>query len=498
MFIQTRPVKMYSVKFITDLAIRSGHSSENGICPKRGMNDVVQRYFSKETVASWESLFERQLDFDADKIKPQLSKEYVEDMSLDEFKDEIKLESCSIQYDPSIHKLDFNAYYRRIEDIHAFYLESYLGNIVFNIRNRSGGIKDFDKDHKEAYAFISDGDDGEEITESADLLVGAQVDMSDVANVQEAMLYLPYTVKRLWCLSAVTKINVLSYIKSYLIAKRSNEIALQTKSTTAYLKSNDVIRVGVWACNEFGVTMKQVQVENKNKHAAEMFDWITGHSTKYVSFYRDYRNFLIYCSVLNIDIANDDMLSYDKDFIKKLVIKTVTPNDQYDMLVAEAIKTGGVNTDSVPNPGPTQEDAIINTMRVYNDFILSSTRQQQIISNMSSADRDTIEKAALSIFIKYKFTYHSEHIEMSKVTWCEGFMYYKDDVVLIPLDFVHPNLAVNSPQFNYGMFHDTGVFVMVSPSYIASRTMLLDVFNYIQSKGTFVEATIPKWEQVTL
>lgn len=498
MFIQTRPVRLYSIKFITDLAIRTGHSSSESVCPKRGMNDVVQRYFGKETVASWESLFERQLDFDADKIKPQLSQQFIEDMSLDDFKDEIKLESCSTQYDPSVHKLDFNTYYRRIEDIHAYYLESYLGNIVFNIRNKSGGIKDFDKEHKEAYSFVSDGDDGMEVTESADLLVGAQVDMSDVADTQEAMLYLPYTVKRLWSLSAVVKINVLGYIKSYLIAKRSNEIALQTKTTTAYLKSNDVIRCGVWTCNEFGVTIKQVQVENKNKHAAAMFEWITGNSDKYVSFYKDYRNFLIYCSVLNIDLENDDMLAYDRDFIKKLVIRTVTPNDQYDMLVAEAIRNGGVNNAKLQDNGPTREEAVVNTIRVYNDFILSSVRAQQIIENMSSSDRDTIEKAALSIFIKYKFTYHGERIEMSKVSWNDGFMYYQGDIVLIPLDFIHQNMAVNSPQFNYGMFHDTGAFVMVSPSFIASRTMLLDVFNYIQSKGTFVESTIPKWEQVTL
>lgn len=498
MFIQTRPVKLYSIKFITDLAMRTGYSTTESVCPKRGMNDVVQRYFGKETVASWESLFEQQIDFDADKVKPQLAQSYMEDMSLEDFKDEIKLESCSTQYDPSIHKLDFNTYYRRIEDIHSYYLESYMGNIVFNIRNKSGGIKDFDKEHKESFAFVSDGEDGIEVTESADLLVGAQVDMSDVANTQEAMLYLPYTVKRLWSLSAVAKINVLSYIKSYLIAKRSNEIALQTKTTTAYLKSNDVIRCGVWACNEFGYTIKQVQVENKNKHAAEMFEWVTGHSDKYVSFYEDFRNFLIYCSVLNIDIENDDMLQYDREFVKKLVIRTVTPNDQYDMLVAEAIRSGGVNNQSMEDTGPTQAEAVMNTIRVYNDFILSSTRQQQIIANMSSTDRNTIERAALSIFLKYKAMYHGQGIDMSKISWHDGFMYYQGDIVLIPLDFIHSNLAVNSPQFNYGLLHDAGSLVMVSPSFIASRTMILDVFNYIQSKGTYVESTIPKWEQVTL
>ncbi len=498
MFTLTRPVKLYSKKFITDLATRTGNSSVETLCPKRGMNDVVQRYFSRETVASLEVLFERQLDFDADKVKPQLDSASLEDMSIEDFKEEIKLESCSIQYDPSVHKLDFNAYYRRIEDIHPNYLESYLGNVVFNIRNKSGGIKDFEKEHKDAYAFVSDGEDGEEITESADLLTGANVDMQDVATTQEAMLYLPYTVKRLWSLSKAMKINVLSYIKSYLIARRANELALQTKSTTAYLKSNDVIRVGVWACNEYGIVTKQVQVENKNKHAMEMFDWITGNMQKYKSFYRDYRNFILYCSVLRIDIENDDMLSYDRDFIKGLIIRTVTPNDQYDMLVAEAIKSGSKAEDEQKDEGPSMEDVLDNTMRTYNDFIASSIREQHINENMSSADRDRIERAAFSLLLQYKSMYHSEKVSSREVAWMNGFMLYRGDLVMIPLDFIDHSLAQNDAKYNFGLLHSTGWMIMVTPAFISSRVMLLDVVNYMASKNSYIESTIPKWEQVTL
>lgn len=502
MFIQTRPVRLYAQKFITDLVIRSDLNPKKFTAPFRGMNDIYLKFNSKETTAGLEMLFEKQMDFDADKIKPTIAEQQVGDITIEEFKELIQEDSATIEYSPAKHKLDFPHYIRRIEDIHEYYLESYLGNVVFNVRNKTGGIKEYEQEHRDSWSFVSDGDNGEEVTESADLLVGQHVEALDAELYNRAMAQLPFVVKRLWSFSKLMRINVLGYIQSFILAEEANSKALENKTSTATLKWNDVIRVGVYACDAMGRNTKLIDVSMKHQNAYEMFRWITGNYPIYKSFYKNYRNFRLFCKTLNIDLVNDDLSTYDKEFIDSLKILTVTPNDMYDSLVADAIKKNeppkSMYENVLMDMSPNGDDSIYNTIRVYNDFILSDLQQQRILNNMSGADRENIERTSIDLYARYLARYGYPQLDINKVTWEDGFMFYNGNAVKIHTSFIDSGLTEEGSNYNFGLISDTGSIVKLTNTFRLDRILLMDAYSYILPENKDIQRYRPKWEQLAL
>lgn len=77
-------------------------------------------------------------------------------------------------------------------------------------------------------------------------------------------------------------------------------------------------------------------------------------------------------------------------------------------------------------------------------------------------------------------------------------MYYADEVVRIPLEIIHRGLADDGSLYNYGLISEIGSFIKLTPDFMVKRTMLLDVVNYVKNKDSFIEVSVPKWEQLSL
>lgn len=427
MNILSNPVSLYGKKVVTDLATRTGMQTRDNFSYGLGMNFQVKQYWSgEETVASLDMLFNEQEDFNADFSQPHLSEEEY-DASVEESEYE-----KSTPYNPAKDPVNFDRYYRRLEDIASPYLENYIGNLVYNICRRNGGIKQFNAKHREQPVLMSTGDDEGEFTELADLQLMNQSDDWPIAIKDYAKEHLAYVIKRLHNMSCYVGIHMLSFIVAFIRAEESN-MHMRATGSQMILKKNAVIEKGVYTCDNQGNIKKRVLVENKNKKAEAMFNWIIGASDDYANYYQDYLDFRHYCNVLNIDLVNDDMTKYQADFVSKLVVTTVTPNRQYDKQVYNAIKsnstTGSTGTES-------ERDNISDTMSIFSQLTVLNTTIAKHVANFDSVLAKKMTGLATSIYNTYCLLKSSEMTDMNKYTWKDGYLHYNNQLVILPATFL--------------------------------------------------------------
>lgn len=415
--------------------MRSGSSTPNSFSPISGLNEIVNNYYKGDTLASLEFLFQKQQDFDADKCQPHIK--HLDDYEREEERAEYEI---GRPFNPATDKPESCEYLRRLEDIRSEYFEDYLSNLVFTVFKRSGssGAIEYDAQHYIQPTLISNEDDS--VTELADLqLVTNEHDYSESAKAR-AREQLPYVIKRLHNLSRYCGIHMLSMIAAYQVAKEEN-IRKQSAGSTMLLKKNAVIAKGVYKCNKDGTIGSKIEVANKNKRAADMFDWLDGTSTLYPAYREDYLNFVLYCKMLNVDFHNDDFRKYDDKFVDSLVCTTLTPNKQYNQIVFDAIRDSGLEAPV------TAVDVYLETMLTFSDLCTCNEDLKRVIRNHTSAMSKAYFDLATQLHFYQTVALYKGNVPVtSKYAWHEGFLHYDGELVILDTSLVS-NVTFQFPKF---------------------------------------------------
>lgn len=422
------------------------------------MSAAVDRLWVEPTFASKESMFAVQIDFDADKVQPHLL-EYDEDEELTYSKD--------ASYNPATDGLDFNKYYRRLEDIPSEYLENYVGNLVFTICRLSGGVKAYNYAHPLAPT-LTDLEDGTAI-DLADIELDYNKNEWSDAEVKRALSQLPYVLKRFLNLSCYTGVHVLSFICSYMVAKEKNKLAQQGGSTKV-LKRNAVIAENVWTSDTLGNAVKKVEISNKNLKVYELFDWIEGNSSKYVPYREDATNFMHYAKVLNLDIR-EDMSKYGYDFMSKLVVLSLTPNTQYNSNIYNALLKGT----SVSNGNV---DLIGRTMTRFLEVCASNATVQKVVN-----DFDYVHRARNFDYAKqlhYAYMLMSGRMgERFNYEFYNGFLYCNGELAIIQCglisDYMFTDGRVLLSELGYCVAVSDSLILDLMPMGIACDNMKIKI-----------------------
>ena len=427
MIILTNPINLYGKKVVTDLATRSGNSTVNDFSCGLGLAYKVRELWpDNQSDANMEMLFNNQDDYNADVSQPTMT-----DEDYDEVIDEEEHDIVT-PYNPAIDKTDFNRYYRRLEDIANDYLEKYVGYLVYNIRNHSDGIKMYNSKHQDQPLLMSNGDDDNDFTEIADLQLVNDDEDWPLYMKQAALQNLPYVIKRLHNMSCYVGVHMLSFVVSFIKAKDKNS-RLRIAGSTKTLKKNAVIEEGVYLCDKRGNITKKVLVQNKNRRAAEMFDWIVGASKEYAAYYQDYLDFVHYCKVLNIDIYNDDMTRYQSAFVDSLIVTTVTPNKQYDKQVFDAILGNGTN---VMSDSDGTVDPLENTIEIFQQVCETSGILRDYIPHHDSVKAQGYLEIAKSIYNTYMLLSKGVTTDSSKYYWDSGYLFYDGNIVTMSASLI--------------------------------------------------------------
>ena len=479
MLLVTNQINLYGKKITTDLALRSGSATQNDYSRYKGLNSIINQYYKGNTLASLESLFQRQKDFDADSCQPHI--DIYSDYSREEEREEYERET---QYNPAIDSAKFSRYLRRIEDIRVEYLEDYLANLVFTVfqRSGSGGAIEYDARHYVQPTLYSAEDDS--VTELADLQLQCDYNSYSESMKARATENLPYVIKRLHNLSRHCGIHMLSMIAAYVRAKKENALKQQAGSSMV-LKKNAVIAKGVYKCEKDGTIGGKIDVSNKNRRASDMFDWLHGLSDNFPSYKEDYLNFVKYCEILNIDLYNDDFTKYDKAFVDTLTVTTLTPNHQYNQAVFDAIRDSGLNKES--------EDLCLVTIEGFKDLVQSNEILQRVLNNMTRNIASNNFKIATELHY-----FHSVMLdkvsppEASKYSWINGFLHYDGELVILNTNLISNKNYIDSrfiiSELGFCVHITNSIAMECMTVYIASDNMKNKYINHNSSE-------VVEWEK---
>lgn len=449
MLVITNPVQLYGKKVITDIALRTGDHTKENFSYGPGMKHVVYKFWkdTEDTSSILEEHFEAQKDFDCDVIRSSMSEDDIENGEAEE--------DTFSAYDPAKDPVDFKEYNRRLEDIAPKYIEDYLGNVIYNICYHDSTLRRHQKKHQVQPCLIGDGDDGDDFTELADLQIEERDEWS-LGQKQAAQRNLNYVIKRLHNMSRYSKVHMLSYIAAYERAKlyiERNHLSGGCKS----LSDNVVIAQGVYLCDENGDITKKVAVENKNKRAKNMFNWIVGRESEYSAYYQDYLNFVHYCTVLDINLVDDDMTKYQSEFVDKLVVTTVTPNRQYVPAIYQALKS---NQNNMAPPKPAV-DILRNTIDAFTQLCSSNPKFRDVAYRFTEEDRKLYLSYASYINGYYSFSMTKRAIDPSKYSWENGFLYHDGNLVMLPANWLGDSKKTHSFE-NLCIISELGYVVALS------------------------------------
>ena len=440
MLLLTNPYHLYGKKVIVDLLSRSGAPGPNNTI-YYGMEHLFTKYAgikdTSELLASLDYYFDTEDDFNADKVQPKQFRleEFNETEYEEEEKDERGEPYSTLKDDPKT----FDGYYRRLEDIHSEYIVRYVSNIIYRCAyqgNSSRSISGLRKKHIIQPTLVDVNDDEE--TEYADTVTYENVDRYSDAEIEYAKDNLNYTLKRLHNLSKYMGVHMLSYISAYERAKDYN-IRRRLSGSTKTLTSNDVIAQGVYLCDKNGNFTKRVEIKNKNKHAVEAFEWIKGNNENLSAYIKDYHDLLYYCDVLSIDIINDtELYKIGSSTISQLVVKTVTPNNQYNDQIFKALKAN--NNTLVESNQLTLEDIIENTVNLV-DEACEIDNSKNVFYNITHHNTpytiDDLHKSGIKLFVNIA-NYLGMDLDFSggNFSWKDGYLHYQENLVILDTDLL--------------------------------------------------------------
>lgn len=424
----SREVTLMNRKVITDLALRTGYATPDDFSTGLGRNYLVNKFVKNpyDVEIPIEMLFENEDDYNADVYQP------IYDSSVDEA-DIVDGEdrANTVAYNPFKDKLDSAPYLRRIEDINPWYFNKYVGNVCHNISVGSSSFRGYAESHiVQPTLTNSSGDDPDDFTELSDLAVEENDDWS-LEVKDNASCNLSYVLRRLHNMSCITGMHMLSYIRAYVCASDRNK-RKRLSGSQKTLTCNDVIREGVYTCDNKGNVKKQVTVESKNRIARAMFDWITKTTDNLQSYYVDYENLLHYCDVLSIDIVHDDMSKYGSDFIDSLVVTVVTPNSQYNAQIYQALLNHNKEIKTVKE----EVNIVQKTMQFFSDAMSSDTEIRRAYENITDEAVRNSHNTAMGILNLYCINKGIPIILPEQVQWVRGWLCQKGKLIQLPCNIL--------------------------------------------------------------
>ena len=488
MFIITNPIQLYGKSILVDVAFRTGPSDSNCYSPFNGLMAVVDKYSKGSPTASIEYMLSRQSDFDADYALVAQDKEEVDENGIDD-----EVEADSVEYKPSVDKYDDAGYKRRLEDIHVEFISKYLGNVLYNINNKSAakGIIQDNKEHKIQEPLYGDDDDDDGVTELSDLW--ADVDDSKWTADQKAdcAAELPFILKRLNMLSKYSGVHMLSLISAFAKALKVNA-SRRMSGSTADLTCGQVLECApVYLCTDEGIIRKRSLAANKNKKVILMYQWLCGNTTEYSAFRPDYINFMHCVDVLNIDL-DEDMSKYDGPFIDSLGCITLTPNTQYDVGVHQALLD---NERNLPEVKVT--DALTYTALTFNNLLITNPDLSEELYKLTTEQRTKCIEAIENLVFMF-LTYHpidNKPFNKRLINCRGGYVYYGDTLLQIQRSFITSAEPIMLSS-NICIISDAGYVVLCVED---ARIPIISVFDAIENitqriRGYDADYHDAKWE----
>ena len=450
MLVLTSIVSFDNRKVIHDLSTRVGKHNSDSYSYGMGMSYVVEQWCGRNQsqVLTVANLMRNMPDFDADVARPIQDRET-------EFDEIYEAEnSASEVYNPTVHDISFNDYYRRLEDINSAYLEKYIGNQVRSIMfHDEGGIRSYNKLHQ-SQAVLRSNDDDSDITEVADLIFDRNSEIAYNSNeVAEAIEKLPYVLLRLVNMSALVKIHMPSYIIAYLKAEKQFRNNAMIKKKAKNLTWVDVVRKGVYKADQrTGSATSLVGVATKNKYAEKMFYWINGADKDYAGYYEDYLNLLHYIEVLNIECRTEDFVTINRDYLKDCDIAIVTPNDQYLPEVEDALMHNDT-TYNVASNDRTQyiTDKLDNITNLLEQAVLLDNDIRAIVTSADFTQLEKVKQDAVTMVFQYYLS-NNEVIDYKNCKWVNGFLYYNNEIVRLPVSCIKYAEAINRESFVFSEY----------------------------------------------
>lgn len=462
MFYLTNTVQLQAITLLEDMASREGAPYPDSPCPKGGARDTALNKFCTVKVDSSlpKKLAQTRPDFDADVAKPTMAIEDFfdgdDEVDFDEFVEISQSEKTTAQYNPAVHDVTFDSYYRRLEDIHEFYIHRYVGNVVFSFVRQGGASEELVKSKGQYTIVNQSGDDEGGPLQESDLLLQESPYTGNAKEIEDAKKYLPYVVKRLYGFSRIVGIHVPSYIQKYLIAKKELKLNRQSGASVATLKYTNVTRKTVYAFKPGRNFLDDPITNLKNSKASELFDWINGFTHKWASFYQNYRDLLHYCAVLNIDLTKGDLTEINEEFVRGLTISVVTPNEQFNAIVMEAMRNN--ESQSVEVPQMSENDIIDNTRELYSIYLRENTELLNSVAMKSSIQRDTDLRAAKFLYYRYLCALTRKAYPpdvMNQMSWRNGYLFYGGRYAVIGLNYLDDRFKIPGCYYDVALIHES-------------------------------------------
>lgn len=410
---------------IVDLISRSGSPNQDSLSPYDGYSSEVLKQFPnfQGDVAE---LLSKEADYEASKQKPQVGP-YVKDRV----------------GNPS-------DYLTKLEDIDSSWVYQYTLNKLVGLKlQRAGGVKEFENNNKEIY--ITTMDDGTEISESEVLTITS--DDYSPEQISKATAKIPYILKRLHEKSKVVGIHLLSLIIAY-------ERAKVYTPPGKIPKPSQIIHQGVYYMSPYGTAGDLVHISaNSGKVFPPANKWVRGEPEYQDSYYTNMLELLDICDIAGIDLKKENPLTYQEEFIDKLVVSYIERNREYvqrkhkgfNRNVLDALKN--ISLDAYDQEakeaqkGPDRETLILNTMQRFAEI------------NVSSIHKDQLRPEAVAKFITYYNYLTRSEFDMNHLLTNEGFLFLTKS---IPAIFNVAPICAEKYLYQEALIHISGYAIIFS------------------------------------
>ena len=298
MFYVADKVLTYPCKSILeDVLSREGAATKESFSPFHGLNKLMMSltrgngnipYTVKEIISSGRR------DFSANKARPNDDGADREDSAY-----------------------EVSDYYRRLEDIDDDFVVKYVKQVLTGFLWDENGKRRIDG-RFQTFELWEDEEDG--LVSPTDVIAEEEADFN-LDDVEEAKKKLPYLLKLLYDGSIKYKGSLLSFT-----------IAVQrffgNSTGEKDIKPSNICNEGVYHVDKFGnITSKFVIEENSGEILRTLIKWATGQIDD--RYYRASQELLRVCTILGLDIRNEDAKLYTKDVIDDAVCMYIASNEEY-------------------------------------------------------------------------------------------------------------------------------------------------------------------------
>lgn len=207
----------------------------------------------------------------------------------------------------------------RLEDIPEEFIEKYINEVLIGFKLDRTGKKQIEEDDRTFDYFFSEGDDGEdELVSPTDLLeIEVQASAEDISAAKQK---LPYLLKVLWDGSLKYCGNLISFIiaRSKLLRDGYTDIG-----------PTDYCRYPVFQLDVNGACVGQFEPSaNTSDKYRNIIKWLHNKQEK-DRYYEAYIELLDCCTILDIDLADENPEDYNGKFISSAVCTYLMSNLEY-------------------------------------------------------------------------------------------------------------------------------------------------------------------------